>query len=146
MKKLHFTTDIKAPKEKVWDILWQDQTYRKWTSVFTPTSYYITDWKEGGKIQFLSGEGSGMYSIIEKMNRPDFMSFKHIGEMKEGKELPIDEKTKQWSGSHENYTLEESNGVTRLTAEIDMPEEHAVYFEDAFPKALRIVKELSEAN
>ncbi|MCD6066692.1 MAG: hypothetical protein K0S33_1518 [Bacteroidetes bacterium] len=146
MKRLQFTTDINAPREKVWDALWQDQNYRKWTSVFAPTSYYITDWKEGGKIQFLSGDGTGMYSTIEKMQRPDFMFFKHIGEMKEGKEQPLNESTKSWTGSMENYTLKEANSVTTLSVDIDVTDDHVESFANIFPKALQLVKELAEAK
>ncbi|MEX0968196.1 MAG: hypothetical protein WD077_13225 [Bacteroidia bacterium] len=40
---------INAPKEKVWNVLLQDETYRIWTSAFEPTSYAVTDWKEGSK-------------------------------------------------------------------------------------------------
>ena len=54
MKKLQFSIEINAPKEKVWDTLWQDENYRKWTSVFIEGSFAESDWKEGGKIHFLT--------------------------------------------------------------------------------------------
>lgn len=34
MEKLIFNTEIKASKEKIWKVLWDDETYRKWTSAF----------------------------------------------------------------------------------------------------------------
>ncbi len=68
MKTLHFSIKIKAPREKVWQILWEDATYRQWTSVFNESSYAVSDWEEGSKIQFLSADGSGMYSLIDKKN------------------------------------------------------------------------------
>ena len=44
MEKLHFSISIKAPKEKVWDTMLNDVTYRQWTSVFNPPgSYYEGD-------------------------------------------------------------------------------------------------------
>ena len=45
MKKLQFSIEINAPKEKVWDTLWQDENYRKWTSVFMEGSFAESDWK-----------------------------------------------------------------------------------------------------
>ncbi|MBK9191388.1 MAG: hypothetical protein IPM77_07665 [Crocinitomicaceae bacterium] len=39
MKQLEFKTTISAPAEKVWKILWNDTTYRHWTSVFHDTSF-----------------------------------------------------------------------------------------------------------
>jgi len=38
MKKIQFSTEINAPKEKVWNVLWDDATYRKWVSVFSEGS------------------------------------------------------------------------------------------------------------
>ncbi len=70
MEKQTFSTTINAPKEVVWKTLWDDETYRKWTSVFSATSYAETDWKEGSKVLFLDADGSGMVSRIEA-NRPN---------------------------------------------------------------------------
>jgi len=144
MEKLKFSIGIKAPKEKVWNILWNDETYRKWTSVFSEGSYAVTDWKEGSKVLFLGGEGNGMYSVISKAKPNEFMSFKHLGVIKNSIEQPLDEESKKWSGALENYSLEEKNGLTELKVEMDMAEDHKSYFNETFPKALQKVKELSE--
>jgi len=145
MEKINFSIKINAPKDKVWKSLWEDANYRKWTSVFSAGSYAVSDWKEGSKIQFLSPEGNGMYSQIEKMVPNEVMSFKHIGVMKGGAEQPLDEETKKWSGSVERYTLKGDGGGTLLTVELDMVEEHKAYFQEVFPKALAIVKEIAES-
>ena len=50
MERKEFTIDINAPREKVWDVLWQDDSYRKWTSVFSEGSHAETDWKKGSKV------------------------------------------------------------------------------------------------
>ncbi len=82
MQKINFSTSINASKEKVWKTLWDDSSYRKWTSVFSESSHAVTDWKEGSKVLFLDGKGSGMVSKIE-INRPnEHMSFKYMGEVK----------------------------------------------------------------
>ena len=142
--KINFSIKIKAPAQKVWNVLWNDATYRKWTSVFCEGSYAVSDWKEGSRIQFLSPGGGGMYSTIARSKSNEFMSFKHIGVMKGGKELPLDDETKKWTGALENYTLKETEGTTELTAELDATEDHQKYFQETFPKALEKVKELSE--
>lgn len=144
MEKLQFTTKINAPKEVVWKTLWEDATYRKWTSVFSPTSYADTDWKEGSKVLFLDGKGDGMVSKIET-NRPnEFMSFKHLGEVKNGVEDTESDKVKGWAGAMENYTLKEADGLTELLVEMDMNEEYKDMFIGMFPKALEQVKALAE--
>lgn len=146
MEKINFSTSINAPKEKVWEILWDDDTYRKWTSVFTPGSYAESDWKEGSKILFLDGNGSGMVSKIETKRPNEFMSFKHLGEVKNGKEDTECDKVKGWAGAHENYTLKEVEGITELSVDIDMNDEYKEMFMKIFPKALEQVKILSENN
>lgn len=144
MKKLIFSISIKAPKEKVWKLLWEDATYRKWTSAFSEGSYAVSDWKEGDKILFLGPGESGMFSMIHKMIPNEFISFKHLGSVKNGKEEPETEESKLWSGAMENYTLKESNNTTELTVEMDITEEHENFFKEAFPKGLDKIKELSE--
>ena len=38
--------DINASKEKVWNVLFDDATYRIWAASFMPGSYAVTDRKE----------------------------------------------------------------------------------------------------
>lgn len=145
LKKVSFSTSINAPANKVWDILWNDETYPKWTSVFMEGSCAQSDWNEGSKIHFTDGKGGGMYSIIEKKVPGEFMSFRHMGEVKDGVEQPVDE-AKGWNNSHENYTLKETDGKTDLTVEIDVVEEMMDYFNKTFPAALEKIKQLAEAK
>lgn len=145
LEKISFSTSINASKNKVWDILWNDENYREWAAAFAEGSYAKSDWNEGSKILFLDPKGSGMYSIIEKKVPGEFMSFKHIGEVKEGRELPVDE-TKGWNGSHENYTLKEAAGKTELIVEMDVADSFKDYFSKTFPVALDHIKKMAEAK
>jgi len=61
-----FKITINATPEKVWKILWNDSTYRKWTTVFAEGSFAETDWQEGSKVLFLGPEGRGMVSRIKR--------------------------------------------------------------------------------
>lgn len=144
MNKQQYTIDINAPREKVWAILWQDDAYRKWTAAFAEGSHAISDWNEGSKVLFL-GEGGagGMVSRIAKMVPNEFMSFEHLGEVRDGIEDTESDRVKQWAGAHENYTLTEENGVTRLVVEIDLSDEFAEMFKEMWPKALANIKALA---
>lgn len=144
MERLEFTIRIKATAEKVWSVLWNDETYRKWTSAFCEGSYAVSDWNEGDKIHFMSPGGEGMNSIIETKIPNEYMAFKHIGEIKDFKELPIDEETKKWSGYMETYKLTSDDEFVILTSMVDVIEKHIDYFKEAFPKGLEKVKELAE--
>lgn len=146
METLEFKIRIKASGEKVWSVLWEDETYKKWTSAFCEGSHTISDWNEGDKIHFMSPNGEGMYSIIETKTPNVYMAFKHLGEIKDFKELPIDEETKKWSGAMETYRLTPDDEFIDLVAQVDTVEKYLDYFKEVFPKGLEIVKELSEIN
>ncbi len=146
MTKLNFTININAPAAKVWQVLWSDTTYRKWTSAFKEGSHAISDWKEGSKIQFLSPEGEGVFSIIAESKPNKRMAFKHLGIVKKFKEQPDNDETKSWSGSMETYSLKEENGNTILDVHIDAIEEYKDYFTTTFPKALALVKQLAKQS
>lgn len=145
MEKLVFNIDIRASKEKIWKVLWDDVTYRKWTSVFAEGSYAVSNWNEGDKIYFLGpGGADGMNSLIETKIPNEYMAFKHIGEIKNSKEVPPNEETEKWSGAMETYKLTQKGDVVNLHTEVDVIEKHIDYFNEAFPKGLEIIKELSE--
>ena len=139
MKTLKFVVKIQAPAAKVWEVLWNDDTYRKWTTVFHEGSHAVSDWKEGSKILFLGPNGDGMFSIIEKKTDNMLMVFKHLGELKNGIETASD-----WGEARERYDLTEESGATELTVTLDSVEEFQDYFSDTFPKALDIIKQISE--
>lgn len=144
MEKLQFNTLIDAPAEKVWNKLWDDNSYREWTSVFSEGSHAETDWKEGSKVLFLDGKGQGMVSIIESKKDNKFMSFKHLGIVNNGVEDTTSDTVKEWSGAHENYTLKSVDGKTELTVDMDINQEWKDYFAKTWPLALDKIKALAE--
>ncbi len=139
MKKIRFSTTIHASKEKVWEQLWSDESYRKWTAAFMEGSYAESDWNEGSKILFLTPKRDGMFGIIEKKIPNEQITFKYYGDVKKGIEEP-----KDYGGAKESYYLTENNGVTSLQVEMDANDELEPYFSDTFPKALTILKQISE--
>jgi uncharacterized protein YndB with AHSA1/START domain len=69
MERKEYQTRIKASREKVWEVLWGNETYPQWTSAFSEGSKVETTWEEGGKVLFLNGDNEGMVSrIAEKKN------------------------------------------------------------------------------
>lgn len=144
MNNINHTIEINAPREKVWEVLWDDASYRKWTSAFHEGSHAVSDWKQGSRIHFLDPEGQGMYSNIETLDAPATMIFKHLGVLDKGKELPPTPETEKWSGGTEEYYLTEENGMTKLTVSSNAPEEYVETFNTGFEKGFAIVKELSE--
>jgi uncharacterized protein YndB with AHSA1/START domain len=146
MEKMKFSVSINAPKEKVWQTLWNDASYRKWTSAFMEGSHAVTDnWKEGSKVLFMDPKGNGMVSTVAANKPNEYMSFKHLGEVKNGVEDTTSDKVKGWAGAMENYTLKGTNGKTELLVEMDITEDFKDYFVKTWPKALDKLKETAEA-
>lgn len=146
MKSMNFKIDINAPKEKVWNALWEDANYRAWTAPFSEDSHAITDWKQGSKALFVDSKGSGMVSRIEE-NRPnEYMSIRHLGEIKDGVEDTSSKAAQQWANALENYTLTDIPAGTNLKVEMtgNIPPEFENYFAEAWPKALNKLKEIAE--
>ena len=144
MERKSFSISVNASREKIWDVLWSDSSYRQWTSVFAEGSRAETDWKKGSKVLFVDGAGDGMVSTIIENIPNEFMSIKHLGEVKNGIEDTASEKVKQWAGAMENYTLTEVDGKTELNVDMDIAEEYKDYFLTTWPKALEKIKQLAE--
>ena len=144
MEKQEFKIAIDAPREKVWNVLWEENSYRAWTAPFSEGSHAISDWKKGSKVLFLDGKGMGMVSKIDETIPNEYMSFEHIGYVKDGVEDLSSEEVKNFAGAHENYTLKEVGGKTELVVDMDINDQYKDYFTETFPKALAKVKELAE--
>ena len=146
MQKHEFKITINAPKEKVWQTLWGKDSYPAWTSAFAEGSRAETDWQKGSKVLFLDGKGEGMVSTVAENIPNRYMSFKHLGEVKNGVEDTTSEKVAEWAGATENYTLSEKDGKTEVVVDMDITDEFYDMFKDVFPKALNKLKELAEKN
>jgi uncharacterized protein YndB with AHSA1/START domain len=148
LQKIHFSVGIDAPKEKVWNTMLNDETYRKWTSAFAEGaegSYFEGSWDEGSDIRFMGPEGNGgMISVIAE-NRPyEFISIKHIGIINDGVVDTDSEEAQKWAPAFENYSFSENNGKTTVSVDMDIEEEYEDMFKEMWPKALKKLKELSE--
>ncbi|RYD76950.1 MAG: SRPBCC domain-containing protein [Sphingobacteriales bacterium] len=144
MKKVNYHISINAPKETVWEIIWGNESYKKWTSVFSEGSDAITDWQEGSKAHFTNGQGEGMVARIAKRIEHEFLSIEHLGMLSGGKEILEGPEIDKWKGSLENYTLKEEGGVTRLDIDMDVSEEWADHLNEKWPKALEKLKAMAE--
>lgn len=149
MQKIQYSIHIHAPKEKVWNTMLGDATYREWTKPFNPGSYYQGDWSEGSKMLFLgpnpdgSGEG-GMVSRIKENRQYEYISIEHLGIVQHGVEDTTSEAARKWTPAFEDYTFTEKNGGTEVTVDMDADDELKKMFEEMWPKALQELKTIAE--
>jgi uncharacterized protein YndB with AHSA1/START domain len=146
MRTLNYSILINAPKEKVWKVMLAKSTYEQWTKPFNPTSTFKGDWSQNSKMIFLgtdpkTGEEGGMVSLIHENRTNDFLSLKHIGEIKDGEE----KFWKQQKHCFENYTLVDKGSGTEVHIEMtDIDAKWIDWMNELWPKALEILKKLSE--
>ncbi|WP_227395964.1 hypothetical protein [Jeotgalibacillus aurantiacus] len=144
MKETNFSIQINAPKEYVWTILWEDETFQDWASIVDEGTYKKGTMKEGNTMEFISAvNGYGVTSLVENLQPHEFVLFRHRADTKESGQQ---ERDNEWTGGKESYTLSEVNGVTLLVITMDIPKEQEETFADRIPKALERIKELAEGE
>lgn len=142
MEELQFSVKIQATKEKVWDTLWQDETFRQWADIIDPGTYMVGDLKEGNEIQYISAEnGYGVTSLVEKLVPGKVLVLRHSADTQDA---GTRDRQKEWTGGAETYTLTEKDGVTTLDTAFDVPLQLETYFARTFPKVLDCIKVLAE--
>ncbi len=150
MQKIHFSIQINAQKEKVWDVMLGDATYREWSESFHAGSYYKGDWSEGSKMLFLGPDETGkneggMVSRIKENRKYEFISIEHVGVVVDGVEDTTSEQATKWASAFENYTFTEKDGGTEVRVDVEVAnDEYKEMFEGMWPKALLKLKEIAE--
>lgn len=146
MPTLHFATRIQASRERVWDTLFERDSYQRWTAAFMAGSTFRGSWEQGARIHFLDATGNGMVAVISESRRPDFLSIQHLGTVTAGIEDTDSEEVRSWTPAFEGYTLTEAGAATDLAISVDVPAEYQDLMQQAWPMALAAVKALAEAG
>ena len=142
MEDMQFSVLIKANRDDVWDVLWQDETFRDWAGLIDPGTYMRGELKEGNEVEFISDEnGYGVRSLVVAMIKGEFLLLHHEADTQDA---GLRQRENEWTGGQERYVLIEENGVTELTVTSSVPVEMEEFFMVNYPKALQRVKELAE--
>lgn len=152
MQKIQQSIFINAPREKVWSVMSNPETYTEWTKPFNPGgSTYQGDWEAvGSTVKFIgpdpeTGKEGGMLSHVKESRKPEHIAFEHYGIVKDGVEDTTSDEVKKWTPAIEAYTLTEKDGGTQFEVSMDIDEEYKDMFNDMWPKALAELKRLAEA-
>ena len=141
MKQLTYSVSIKASQEQVWDALTDPVKYRKWAKAFSPNSQFSGKWEQGQHIRFIDPDMGGTNALIEELVPLERIHVRHVGMInQDGSEDINGEMAQNWIGSTETYTLTHEEGVTTLAIEILTHPDFKNMFEDAWPKAIKLIK------
>lgn len=147
VKRIQFTATINAPVPTAWRLMIGPESYKRWASAFTEGSYFEGSWEQGAKIKFLSPpSGDGMVAEIAQNRKNEFISIRHLGYISNGVEDTTSESVRAWAPAYENYTFISVPEGTKLVIELDVFVEWEQYMNEAWPKALALLKQLSEAE
>jgi uncharacterized protein YndB with AHSA1/START domain len=145
-KKIKKSVDIHAPKEKVWDILLNDEYTRIWYAEFSEGSHAETDWKVGSKAVFIDNSKSGLVAKVIANQPNEFISVEYQGLISDGKEDYASDNATGIKGDRETYQLVEKGGETHLSIDLDISEAYFEFMSEAWDKALQKIKALSETT
>ncbi|MHA3891349.1 SRPBCC family protein [Acinetobacter sp. GXMZU3951] len=144
VEHLRYSISIDASPEKVWDILWSPDTYTEWTVYFAEGSKIQTEWKVGARALFLDTQGDGLITTILVYIPNSSVIFQYQGLLQGGIEDLSSPEVQQWQGALEQYNLEEVDGKTQLTVELETIDAYKDMMDQAFEHGLKRVKELAE--
>ncbi len=137
---LRYTVEIPASPARVWSCMLDDATYRDWTTAFAEGSYFVGEWVTGADMRFLGPSGGGMRARIEQADAPDYVSIRHLGELRDG----VPANAADWDGVYERYRFNAlEDGATRLDVELlNVPDEYAPMMNEMWPKALERLRQI----
>ena len=123
------------------------ESYKRWACAFAEGTYFEGSWEQGAKIKFLSPpSGDGMVAEIAQNRKNEFISIRHLGYTSSGVEDTTSESVRAWAPAYENYTFISVPEGTKLIIELEVLSEWEQDMKEAWPKALALLKQLSEAE
>ena len=139
MKLLEYTIQINATPEKVWEVLFTQDNYKKWASAMNEGTYFEGTWEEGSIMKFLDPKNNGMYNLVVKNIPNKQLSMKHLGWILEGVLTP-----QNWEDSTLDYILEPNENGTLLIGKVNSLDEFVDFFNSKYPKNFENIKNLAE--
>lgn len=143
---IHKVIDIQAPREKVWEVILDERYTQQWYEEFSMGARAETTWEEGSKVLFTDISGGGLIGQVLVNHPLEMVSVEYMGVVNAGFEEYESEDAQQVKGGRETYTLSGTGNLTQLSVETDMPSELYDTMSQAWNRALRMIKELSETR
>jgi hypothetical protein len=144
MENLRLSVDVDAPAQHVWNVMLDLDTYREWTGSFHEGSTYEGGWNAGDDIRFVgpndNGTVNGLFGTIVANRLYEFVSVRYLGEI----ENSVENREGPAVGMHESYSFSETDGVTTLVVEIELPDEWADDMRSMWSEAMVTIKRLAE--
>lgn len=149
MQKITHSITINASTQTVWAVMFSKSSYSKRTSAFNPHgSWFEWNREQWSEIKFLWPNPESpediwwMYSKVTSNILFQELCLIHQWEIIGWEKIPNSDRT----DATENYYLSEQDWITTLTVSQDIVTEYVDFMNDVWPKALGLIKQLSEEN
>jgi hypothetical protein len=144
-KTLTFPVTIRAPRPLVFATMLDPEGYQTWTAAFGEGSYFSGSWEQGAKIHFLAPpSGDGMAAEIAENRLHEYVSIRHLGEVRNGVEDTTSDKVRAWAPAYENYAFADAPDGCTVTVTLDTLAEWEDFMLKTYPQALALLKDLCE--
>src|SRR6185369_17557464 len=111
-KTINKETEIKAAKEKVWEVLTKQPYLNEWTSAFMEGSTVKGEFKEGAQIIYLDPSGMGVAGKVTEYKPQQALKIEIVAELTDGEPDFKNPNSKKWAGAYDHYQLIEAGGIT----------------------------------
>ena len=148
--KLNYEIKINSPREVVWEKMMDKSIYNDWAKAFSPDSTYEGEWKEGGEMIFYDPNNHGGTKVVfDVFKKPEKTIARHIAMVDTNKKEieEYDEVMKKWIGTIEEYTfVDNGDNTTTLSIDMETDEQFKEMFDNSWPKALELFKDICESK
>lgn len=142
-KTINKSIVLNAPKERVWNILFDTTLSRIWYNEFGVGSHIETDWQIGSRLVMTDDTGTGLVGKVIENKLWETMSLEYEGIVIDGLEDRQSEYALPIIGNKETYCLQERGDVTLLYIRCDMADAFFEAMSLAWDRALQKIIELS---
>lgn len=147
MQTLTYSITINKPQDFVFEKIMDKNSYADWAKAWGEGMSYEGEWKEGGHMSFFDQSQGGTKVVVEEIKAPKYIRAKHIAMVNpQNQEVELtDDMMKKWIGSLEEYNfLKIDEASTKLEVTMTVDEAFKEMFNNTWPNALKLFKEVCE--
>ncbi|HYG14139.1 MAG TPA: SRPBCC domain-containing protein [Bacteroidia bacterium] len=144
MKTIKKSVEIKASKEKVWDILFDTEKSKAWYEAFMAGSHAEGNWTKDSLMLFKDAEGTGLAARVVEITPGELVDLQYEAVVYNGKLNYDDQEAQDWKGLHETYRVTGNGVATTLAIESGVPDRFFGSMDEAWDNAIKKIKELAE--
>ncbi len=143
-KTINKVIEIKAGRERVWEVLTRQPWLNEWLSEFMEGSVVRGEFKDGAQVIYSDGSGNGVAGKVTVYKPNEELKVSILAEIVNGEPDFNNPGNAKWEGAYDHYSIIEKDGTTTLTLQSCSPAEYYNDFVPGWDKMVGKIKELAE--